>query len=126
MILFLTQDLMIASAASSHARDAGHKFKYVANVDRVLHFIQKGNEADAAPEAKVELLLVDLQTPQFTLDAYNQTLADTALPPTFCFAQHVLVDLLRSARESKFDQVLTRGQFNGALPTMIASIGNPS
>lgn len=117
MILFLTQDLMIASAASSHARDAGQKFKFVGSMDRVVHFVKAGIESD--DEKKVDLLLVDLQTPDFSLDDFDQASGDVELPNSAAFAQHVNVELLKAARDSKIDQVFTRGQFNGSLAQII-------
>ena len=117
MIVFLTKDLMMSSNAGSHARQHETSLKTVATTKAAIDIIQ---------EDRPHLLLVDLQTPG--LDVGNlgeeiRELADSVCPLTIAYAQHVNVDLLTLARESGFDQILTRGQFNNQIGQIVAEAG---
>ncbi len=118
MIVHLTQDLMMSSTASSAARANGHKFKFVASAARCIELIQ---------EHAADLLFVDLQTAGFNLDEFQSLWAKLETKPKcVCYAQHVMVDQLQAANASDcFDHVMTRGQFNSSVDTVIQELIAP-
>jgi CheY-like chemotaxis protein len=71
----------------------------------------------------VSLLLIDLQMPGLDIAEFSRALnnleADSR-PHCVGYAQHVEIDLLKSAREAGIDEVYTRGQMNGGLDTLFA------
>ncbi|MFK7768819.1 MAG: hypothetical protein AB8B55_16485 [Mariniblastus sp.] len=117
MIVFLTQDLMMSSNASSHAREHEKKLKTVGSVASALKVIQ---------EKRPHLLLVDLQTPGLSVEELGneiRELPDSVCPLSIAYAQHVHVELLEQAKAGGFDQVLTRGQMNSQVGQIIADAG---
>lgn len=113
MILLLTHDLMMTSNVSIAARQRGISFRSVRTIEKALIMLEEGN---------VEILLIDLQTPDFILPDLQhglQELATVSPPKTIAFAQHVFPDLLKQARSCGFDQVLTRGQFTEQIAALI-------
>ena len=110
MIVFVTQDLMILSAARSVLPESS-SLKQVASITRLKALIT---------ETSVRVLLVDLQTPGLDLNALAA--AHASLEPTpkmVAFAQHVNIALLEEAKK-RLPHVLTRGQFNSKLPEILA------
>lgn len=117
MICFLTKDLMMSSNASSHARQKDIKLSQAGSIKTAIAFIE---------EKKPRLLIIDLQTPGLDVGLLGEEvkgLADSVCPLTIAYAQHVNTELLEQARSAGFDQVLTRGQFNAQVGTIIADIG---
>ena len=117
MILMLTKDLMMTSRVSHLARKNGVKFKSTKTGDRALVLTE---------ELRPQILLIDLQVPELDvaqLGAGLLELADARSPLTIAYAQHIYGDLLQSANEARFDQVLTRGQFSAQLEQLVASVG---
>jgi DNA-binding response OmpR family regulator len=113
MIIILSQDLMLSSSASAAARQQGRTLKTCSTLENASGLISAGG---------VKLLLIDLQMPQIDVAAVGQAIAAIAAenhPHVVAYAQHVHVDLLKSAREQGFDEVLTRGQISSGLPDLI-------
>ena len=114
MILFLTKDLMMTSNAESHAREHNVILKTSGTVEKALNAIQ---------EERPHLLLVDLQTPGLDVVQLGEEirgLSDSVTPLTVAYAQHVNVELLETAKNAGFDQVITRGQFNSQIRQIIS------
>ena len=114
MIVFSTSDLMMASNASAHAQQQGVKISQVSTAERGLEMVR---------EHRPQMLLVDLQCPGLDITALGNSLsslADSIVPLTIGFAQHVEVEKLQAAKDSGFDQVLTRGQMNSQVGQIIA------
>ncbi len=114
MILFLTKDLMIQSAAAAAVSKQGTTLRSVASADALRSAITAGNAIG---------LFIDLQTPGIEVFELSE-LCDSTEPPihAIAFAQHVKEDLLQSARNASFDAVLTRGQFTHQLPELVAKL----
>lgn len=111
MIVFLTQDLMIQSSASSAARLQGVSMVAASTIERAI-------EKLAASSAQA--LFVDLQTPGLAISELVARLAAVPnRPAVIAFAQHVETELLELANTDVIDQVMTRGQFNNRLPMLI-------
>ena len=112
MVLHITEDLMMSSNASSAARAAGHKFKFVASWERASHFIS---------ENEIKYLVIDLQTAGLDLDEIKAGLESLqSRPPTLAYAQHVEVNLLDKANQCGFDHVMTRGQAHHRLSEILS------
>ena len=117
MICFLTKDLMMSSNATSHARQKDVNLSLAGSVKSAISYIE---------ENKPQLLIVDLQMPGLDVGLLGeevQRLADAVCPVTIAYAQHVNVELLEQANAAGFDQVLTRGQFNAQIGTIIDGVG---
>ncbi len=105
---------MIQSSAAANAREHGVALETTTNVQQVVESLAGGN---------VELLLLDLQTPNLDLTQLLSTLSSMeSRPATIAFAQHVEVQLLKSANKPMIDQVMTRGQFSRNLPDIISRV----
>jgi DNA-binding response OmpR family regulator len=114
MIVFLTSDLMMSSSVSAHARENDIKLKTIDNANAMIKFVE---------ENRPLLMLIDLQTPKLDVEEFGQQvrgLADSVCPITIAYAQHVNVDLLKTAKEAGFDQVMTRGQFNSGVAQIVS------
>ncbi len=111
MIVFLTQDLMIQSSASAAARVQGVSLVAASTIDRAI---------EKLASTSAQALFIDLQTPGLKITELATRLAAASNRPTvIAFAQHVEAELLELANTDVIDQVLTRGQFNSRLPTLI-------
>ena len=116
MIVFLTTDLMMSSSASSHARQKKIKYKSVDTAKAAI---------DMIVENRPHLFLIDLQTPGLDVEELGEMvreLSDSLCPLTIAYAQHVNVELLKQAKAAGFDQVMTRGQFNSQIGTIVEEI----
>ncbi len=114
MIVFITKDLMIQSSAAANAHERHVVLETTANVQQAVESLAGGN---------VELLLLDLQTPNLDLTCLLARLSGMECrPATIAFAQHVEVQLLQSANQPEIDQVMTRGQFSRNLPDIISRV----
>ncbi|MGB1929364.1 MAG: hypothetical protein ACPIA2_15470 [Mariniblastus sp.] len=114
MIIFLTADLMMASTASSHARQNNVTLQTATSAEAAMALVK---------EARPHLFLVDLQVPGLGITELGDAvrgLPDALCPMTIAYAQHVNLESLDEARRAGFDQVLTRGQFNQQVGTIIA------
>ncbi len=103
----------MTSNVSIAARQREIPFRSVRTIKKALMMLEEG---------MVEILLIDLQTPDFNLpDLQNGLLKLNSAnsPKTIAFAQHVFPDLLKQARSCGFDQVLTRGQFTKQIAALI-------
>ncbi len=104
---------MMSSNASLAAREAGHKYKFVASWDRARHFIESND---------VKFLIVDLQTAGLDLAEIQRGLSQLdadRCPRTFAYAQHVEVELLDRASAMPFEKVMTRGQAHHSLKELL-------
>ena len=102
MILFLTHDLMIYSAAEADARRLGVPLQRMGDLESVVSAVQQGD---------IKKLFIDLTTPGLLPDQITAALTDRTTPPeTIAFAPHVKETLLAESRP-RFDRVMTRGQF---------------
>lgn len=117
MVIFLSADLMMASNASSYARQKGIAFSHVSSAKTAIEIITQN---------RPHLLLVDLQCPGLDIEGLGESLSalsDSMNPLSIAYAQHVDADKLESAKAAGFDQVLTRGQINSQMEQIIAGAG---
>jgi DNA-binding NarL/FixJ family response regulator len=114
MICLLTNDLMFQSKVSGAVRSAGKPFLVERDISRLAE--------RAAPAEEVEMILIDL--------SYNAIQLSTAVPQLrshfpqtqlIAFGPHVDVDRLAEAEESGVDVVMTRGQFDRDLMSLVSS-----
>ena len=112
MIVLLTNDLMFQSRVSAAVRAAGKTFL----VDRTIARLQERCEDPAS----VELVLVDLSFTDFDLvTGIPQAKALFPQAKLLAFGPHVDVDRLEQAQTSGADGVMTRGQFDRDLSTIV-------
>lgn len=117
MVVFLSADLMMASNASSHAKQNGIAFSQASSAKSAIEIIA---------ENRPHLLLIDLQCPGLDIAGLGKSLnglSDSMSPLSIAYAQHVETDKLESAKAAGFDQVLTRGQINSQMGQIIAGAG---
>ena len=77
-------------------------------------------------DQSVALLLIDLQMPGLKIEDLNEGLAAIEVanrPHSVAYAQHVNVDILQTAKQCCFDEVITRGQMNAGLGELVAKWG---
>ncbi|MEM9410432.1 MAG: hypothetical protein AAGA30_04930 [Planctomycetota bacterium] len=115
-ILFLTQDLMMQSQAA--AATNGTDFKIV-TAGNLSSFKEKLGERSPV------VIFVDLQTLRLDVANLAEILNQQAGSIlTIAFAQHVEVELLKSAKLDSIDRVMTRGQFSQQLPELISELSS--
>ncbi len=116
MIAILTKDLMMSSSANAAARASGLKITTLPTVAKLKSVL--------ADEPALKLLLVDLQMPGLDLESLSNVIESVDAeqrPTTIAYAQHVNVELIEQAKTAAFDQVLTRGQLNSNLGTLMTN-----
>jgi hypothetical protein len=119
MIAILTKDLMMSSSAGASARANRLELLTIPTVAKL--------ESVLSGEHVIKLLMIDLQMPGLDLESLSSVIGSVGAefrPTTIAYAQHVNVDLIQQAKTAAFDQVLTRGQFNSNLGTLIANHGS--
>lgn len=113
-VLYLTSDLLFGSRVTSapSAGDAVARVRIVASADELFRL--------AATESP-GMVILDLAHPD--ADPASCVAQIRALAPQariLAYAAHVLAAKLEEARAAGCDQVLTRGQFNSQLATILA------
>ncbi|MCM2370355.1 histidine kinase [Aporhodopirellula aestuarii] len=107
LVLFLSGDLIFASRVRAAAMAAGLEFQLAGNLP----------EQSAHP---VRFVIVDLSTRSKFVDGLMQTCHERfPYARVVAYAPHVQVDRLRLARQNGIPTVLTRGQFNEHLSTLL-------
>jgi hypothetical protein len=104
-VVFLSCDLIFASRVQGAAENAG------------LDFVLSGKMPDDAAHAR--FVVLDLAT-MSKLSAGLKELCDQACPDAklIAYGPHVQVAKLDQARSAGIEIVMTRGQFDHALPTL--------
>jgi hypothetical protein len=114
-VAFLTKDLMFQSRVSSAAKSMSLALVADRSVERLV--------ARLAEPATVRLWVIDLSLELDDLTAARHAIAE-ASPEAACIAYgpHVHADRLEQASVAGFDQVLTRGQFDHQMMTILGSL----
>jgi DNA-binding response OmpR family regulator len=117
-VLFLSGDLVFASRLNAVAQAAGAKVRTVRTLRQAL---------EIATQEDVSRVLLDLSSVN-TLNGelrefVRQLRALKAPPHIVAYAPHVHVDKLAAATAAGCDQVLSRGQFDRALPELLGQLG---
>lgn len=114
MIVLLTNDLMFQSRVSGAVRNAGKTFVVDRSVERLVE--------RAVPGDSVQLVLIDLSFPGVDLDVAVPALkAAFANSRIISFGPHVDVERLTAAVDAGSDVVMTRGQFDRDLATIVSA-----
>ena len=116
-VIFFSADLMFGSRVQSVADSIGLELHSVRNLNQLKTAI-----GEVAQTARVgPLLLVDLECPQAdvqtVMDAASSLTPDTRIVG---YAGHVRTELLESAREAGFQDVLSKGQFNSQMRDLLS------
>lgn len=109
VILHITNDLMMSSTARSHANSHGVSIKFASSFSQAIQELS---------ENTFELCLADLQAGGMDMDQLAEKVAEVGVP-TVVYAQHVNVDIIEKAKGLGFSEVMTRGQFNKNLGSVI-------
>ena len=105
-VLFFSGDLIFASRVRGAAEAAGCDFKLA------------GRWPDAPP-TEIRAAILDLATKSKSIDVIVESWKTHAPDvPLIAYGPHVQIDSLRAARAAGVPTVLTRGQFDAALPTI--------
>ncbi len=124
MIVYCCADLIFATKikgtcdalglVSRPARDAGMLQNRLDRVD------------DGKPNGRVSAVLVDLDLGESALPLITQCRSHADPPRVVAWGPHVLVDLLKAAKEAGADPVLTRGSFTSSLPELLTQLADAS
>jgi hypothetical protein len=113
-ILLLSGDLLFSSRVAGAAQRLGTHVKTVATPQALI-------ESLAAEEPR-SLVLLDLNAFGWNLAEWVPQIRDAAQPPRaiLAYGPHVHTQRLGDATTAGCDEVLTRGQFNAQLDTVLA------
>jgi CheY-like chemotaxis protein len=111
VILFVSSDLFLGSRVTAAIRAAGRSADVAASGAAAG---QRLSESSA-----YRLVIVDLETPGLQIDALLAARQEPR-PAVIAYGPHVQVPRLQAARQAGCDLVLTRGQFDGALPELLS------
>ncbi len=100
-ILLFSSDLMVISKADGFARAAGHQFQHQATLNDLNEMVQ---------DSSVQILL-DLGLREISPAALQQVFSPAVLARSVAFGPHVHTELLNTAKQAGFGQVISRGQF---------------
>jgi hypothetical protein len=108
-VWFFSGDLIFAGRVRGAAEHAGLLFSFLGRWPET-------------PPSTPKWIIVDLAT-KSGASAEICSLAKAQFPnvPCLAFGPHVQASRLSQARRDGFDPVMTRGQFDGALPTIFVS-----
>ena len=113
MIGFLTKDLIFQSRVSGAAKLAGQQLVCAFNVELL--------KSKIPTDGKVPLVIIDLTLPGLDIGSVGTELrASFPNSKLVAYAPHVAEDAIGTARDSTFDMVLTRGQFDRMFSQLIA------
>ncbi len=109
-VVFLSRDLMFYSKVSTAAKQAGFQAISVPSLDKIV---------ERGVTAEVRWIIVDLFQKPIDIASIGG-LAKELCPQAqlVAYGPHVDKTELELARQSGFDDVLTRGEFNHRLPTI--------
>jgi CheY-like chemotaxis protein len=114
LILFLTTDLVFPSRVAGVAQQLGVRMETAATADALVA------KTTAASSDNI-LVLLDLNSPAFDPAAVVQQLRALPTPPQtmIAFGPHVHEEKLAAAKAAGCDLVLTRGQFDAQMRSLL-------
>jgi CheY-like chemotaxis protein len=117
LIVFLTGDLVFPSRIAPVAQRLGAQFVTAGNAEMLL------TKIDSATVDRV-IVLLDLNSPAVDPDAIVPQLKTRPKPPTsiIAFGPHVHAAKLAAAEAAGCDLVLTRGQFDAQIESLLAEL----
>ncbi|MFI4861504.1 MAG: hypothetical protein ACIAXF_12590 [Phycisphaerales bacterium JB063] len=124
MIVYCCADLIFATKIQSTcdalgltARPARNETMLQKRLDRV---------EDGKPNDAVRAVLIDLDKGEEAMPLITQCKAHATEPTVVAWGPHVLVDLLKQAKQAGADEVMTRGTFSANLPALLQQLSNAS
>jgi hypothetical protein len=117
--VFLSRDLVFVSRARGAADRFGLELEVVAEADDAM---------SSCRSEGVGLLIVDLACVGDAVEQLLPRLAALCVSPrrVVCYAAHVREDLLASARRAGCREILTRGQFDRQMETILEAAAGSS
>ena len=113
-VVYLTNDLMFSSRVMSLARAAGISLKVVGSRKALCDHV-----ADASPA----VAFVDLEHSDSQIDLLVRELASSGNPPKIvAYGPHVKQSLLDAAQAGGADSVLSRGQFDKQVGSILQAL----
>lgn len=111
--LYLTADLMFSSRVLAAASTVGFKLDVCMSVPRFQAELAAGD---------VQLVIFDLTMPNVSIaDVVAQAKAAAPTARLVAYGPHVQVDALRQAHEAGCQDVLSRGEFQAAYPSLLSN-----
>ena len=112
MILHLCKDLMLVGKVSAWAKANDVAYKSASSLQKFEDALQSGD---------VQQVVVDLQFKMLDVGELAESVRQQPGElPLVGYAQHVMTDLIDSAKTAGFDKVLTRGQFDHGFADFLA------
>jgi len=112
-LLLLSHDLMIVARVEGAARKLGLTMVTVRDQQAAI---------DAASDGDSQVLIVDLRLPDLSLEDLVEAVAVQAGTPIVACAPHVHKANLSAAREAGCDAVVTRGELDRGLETILGEL----
>lgn len=103
---------MMSSTARSHANSQGVSIKFSSS------FAQALNEL---AENSYQLCLADLQSGGMDMEKLAEVTKEVGVD-SIVYAQHVYTDVIEKANSLGFTEVMTRGQFNKSLASIVGRL----
>ena len=115
-ILVVSQNLIFLPKIENSAASHGIRVRLTATESKF---------AEIYKLTVVPLVLIDLEGSRKTWTSVVEKLTDsTSKPKIVAYGPHSDVELLNSAKLSGCDEVLTKGQFNNSLPSIVKKVAN--
>ncbi len=121
LILFLTTDLVFPSRVAGVAQQLGARLETAASADALLAKLTANNSSES-------IILLDLNSSVVDPAVLVPQLKALAAPPRsiIAFGPHVHAEKLAAAKTVGCDLVLTRGQFDAQMSSLLAAAFQPS
>jgi CheY-like chemotaxis protein len=117
LILFLTTDLVFPSRVAGVAQQLGARLETAASAEILLSKL-------AGSKSGESVVLLDLNSPGVDPAVIVPQLKTLAAPPrsVIAFGPHVHAEKLAAAKTAGCDLVLTRGQFDAQMSSLLAAL----
>ena len=122
MIVYCCADLIFATKIQSTCDALGLTARPARNEAMLQKRLDRVN--DGKPNDAVAAVLIDLDKGEDALPLITQCKQHATPPRVIAWGPHVLVDLLRQAKQAGADEVMTRGNFTANLPVLLQQLSN--
>lgn len=124
MIVYCCADLIFATKIRATCESLGLVSRPARDAKMLQNRLDRVD--DGKPNGPVSAVLIDLDLGEAALPLIAQCRAHASPPRVVAWGPHVLVDLLKSARQAGADPVLTRGAFTSNLPELLSQLTDGS
>ncbi|MGY8769850.1 MAG: response regulator [Pirellulales bacterium] len=112
IIIYLTADLMFSSRACSFAKDSGADLRVAVSGAQCINAINQN---------KVDRVLIDLNVPKLDIEELMTQIKATGQNlEVIAYGPHVHIELLEAAKAAGCNAVLSKGQFNQQIESLVA------